>query len=267
MPNLSYTIAAYVPFQKILSANINQDKTDIKNRINWSGSALDITTGLDGTNIQSTTAIAEVKAALTTQNVTVTATTGQGTNGNNITLAFTSGATAGSEVVTVVGTAISVQIATGVSTATQVVAALNNSTAATAYIVASGVSASTVSTAGALSLSGGISAGGLTRSTKMSLDYANWVVVNNSSGQMSSVPQLGITQGGTGLNVVIANQSAGDVVQINATKTAFTLGPPTAVPSSLKFINSTIFHKGIKWHLILLQFLLEHHIQHISQPG
>lgn len=236
MPNLTYTISAYVPFTKILSANINQDKTDIQNRLNWTGSG--VATGLDGTNIQSTTAIAEVKAALTTQAVTVTATTGQGTNGNSITLAFTAGAVAGSEVVTVVGTAVSVQVSSGVSTAAQVVTALNAAgSSSLAYITASGVAGSTVATAGALSLTGGINAGGLQRPTKLSLDYANWVVVNNSSGQMSSIPQLGISQGGTGLNIVPASQNSGDVIQINSAKTAITIGAPTAVAASLRIFQ------------------------------
>ncbi len=52
---LNYTVAAYQPFTKILSANINQDKTDIKNRINWAGGT-SATTGLGDDNIQSVTA-------------------------------------------------------------------------------------------------------------------------------------------------------------------------------------------------------------------
>lgn len=52
---LTYTVAPYVPFTKILSANANQDKTDIQNRINWAGGT-DATTGLGDDNIQSNTA-------------------------------------------------------------------------------------------------------------------------------------------------------------------------------------------------------------------
>lgn len=48
---LTYTVAPYQPFTKILSANANQDKTDIKNRINWDGTTN--TTGLGDDNIQS----------------------------------------------------------------------------------------------------------------------------------------------------------------------------------------------------------------------
>lgn len=57
-----------------------------------------------------------------------------GAAGNGVTVAYTIGATAGSEVVTVVGSAISVQIAAGVSTQTQVKAALDASSPAHALI-------------------------------------------------------------------------------------------------------------------------------------
>lgn len=52
---LTYTVSAYTPFTKILSANINQDKADIRSRINWAGGS-DATTGLGDDNIQGITA-------------------------------------------------------------------------------------------------------------------------------------------------------------------------------------------------------------------
>ncbi len=52
---LTYTVSPYVPFQKILSANINQDKTDIQSRINWAGGT-SATTGLGDDNLQSVAA-------------------------------------------------------------------------------------------------------------------------------------------------------------------------------------------------------------------
>lgn len=52
---LVYTVTPYVPFTKILSASVNQDKTDIQNRLNWSGGT-DATTGLGDDNLQSNTA-------------------------------------------------------------------------------------------------------------------------------------------------------------------------------------------------------------------
>lgn len=53
--SLVYTVPPYIPFTKILSANANQDKTDIQNRINWAGGT-SATTGLGDDNVQSNTA-------------------------------------------------------------------------------------------------------------------------------------------------------------------------------------------------------------------
>jgi hypothetical protein len=78
-----------------------------------------------------------------------------GAAGNSITVAFTGGGVAGSEVVSVVGTAISVQIASGTSTITQVRTALNASALSNVLILASGTSSSTMTTAAAIALSGG----------------------------------------------------------------------------------------------------------------
>lgn len=83
------------------------------------------------------------KASLALGTVTYTAVTA-GTAGNLITIAFTAGGTAGSEVVTVVGTAISVQIdATPVtgSTGTQVAAAIAASVPAAALVSSAGTDA------------------------------------------------------------------------------------------------------------------------------
>jgi hypothetical protein len=78
-----------------------------------------------------------------------------GTEGNSITLAYTTGGTAGAEVVTVSGNAISVQIESGVSTITQVRTALNASVAAAALATFTGTSATTVAAAAATSFSSG----------------------------------------------------------------------------------------------------------------
>jgi hypothetical protein len=85
--------------------------------------------------IQSRTlvAIAAVKATKVIQDLTFLADTA-GNAGNSITVRFTTGGTAGSELVTVVGSAITVQIASGVSTATQVKAAIDGSVAAAALV-------------------------------------------------------------------------------------------------------------------------------------
>ena len=74
-----------------------------------------------------------VSAAIQIQSIQYQA-VATGTGGNAITIAYTTGATAGSEVVTVVSNAISVQIASGLSTATQIAAAI----AASVSVAASG---------------------------------------------------------------------------------------------------------------------------------
>lgn len=52
MPALVYTVSPFVPFTKILSADVNQYFTDIKSRVNWAGGT-SATTGLNDDNIQS----------------------------------------------------------------------------------------------------------------------------------------------------------------------------------------------------------------------
>lgn len=69
--------------------------------------------------------IVAVKASKTIQDLIYTAKTA-GSAGNNITIAYTTGGTKGSEVVTKVGNAISVQIASGASTATEIKTAVDN---------------------------------------------------------------------------------------------------------------------------------------------
>lgn len=93
-------------------------------------------------------------STLTTQGVTLTANE-WGPDGDDISIAFTAGATAGSEVVTVVGTAISVQIEDGVSTVTQVRTAINASGEAAALVTATGTDSATLSAAAADNLENG----------------------------------------------------------------------------------------------------------------
>lgn len=85
-------------------------------------------------------------ATLVNNGITWTAVT-MGAAGNNITVALVAGGTAGAEVVTVSGNAISVQIESGVSTRTQVLTAVQASAPASALVsisVASGGTAATL---------------------------------------------------------------------------------------------------------------------------
>lgn len=89
----------------------------------------------DGTNNATATIYDSTLGTLTLQNIVLTSLpTIAASTSNKITLAFTGGATAGAEVVTVSGNAISVQIETAVSTATQVKAALDAKAEATALV-------------------------------------------------------------------------------------------------------------------------------------
>lgn len=91
-------------------------------------------------------------ASLVDNGITYTAVR-MGAAGNSITVALVAGGTAGAEVVTVTGNAISVQIESGVSTRTQVKTAIDGSAAAAALVgvsVASGGTAATLMAATAL---------------------------------------------------------------------------------------------------------------------
>lgn len=119
---------------------------------------------------------APVAATLVNQGVTLTA-VAKGSSGNSITYALTAGGTAGSEVVSVVGNAISVQIESGVSTVTQVRTAINASGAAAALVTATGTSGSTVTAPlTATALSGG----------------ANGIGSNNMGSLVSSISRSGV---------------------------------------------------------------------------
>lgn len=98
-----------------------------------------------------------VKASASIEDITYTAKLG-GEPGNNITVALTAGGTAGAEVVTVVGNAISIKIQSGTSTATQVSTAIGASDAALALItsVITGSPSGAQSSHSAVNLSGGL---------------------------------------------------------------------------------------------------------------
>lgn len=97
-----------------------------------------------------------VAAFLVVQDLTYTADV-RGTAGNSITIEYTGGGTAGAEVVTVVGNAISVQIQDTVSTATEIKTAVDASVAASALIsvAVSGVGGNAQTIAAATPLASG----------------------------------------------------------------------------------------------------------------
>ena len=79
-----------------------------------------------------------------------------GTPGNSISVSFTAGGTAGSEVVTVVGSAISVQIQSGVSTATQIKTKLDASAPAAALISTVVTTSGAMAAPATVTLTGGV---------------------------------------------------------------------------------------------------------------
>jgi len=111
-------------------------------------------------SMDSVTPYAGVPASLVIQDLTIAADT-PGSFLNGVTVEYTGGGTAGSEVVSLAGLALSVQIESGVSTATQIAAALN------AYapfiqnlnVTISGVGSNPQVTQAATNLAGGVDAG------------------------------------------------------------------------------------------------------------
>lgn len=97
-----------------------------------------------------------VNASLIVQDLTYTA-VDPGPDGDDITITYTTGGTAGMEVVTVLGTDISIQIDDGVSTATQVKAAFDAESDATdlASVVISGTGSDAQVAASETPLAGG----------------------------------------------------------------------------------------------------------------
>ncbi len=106
---------------------------------------------------------AETAAARTFQSaLTLTAVANLGSGGNSITLTLTAGGAHGAEVVTVVGTAISIQIESTVSTATEIKAAFDLSAAAIALATAtleSGHETDALAAATVLPLQNGVTGG------------------------------------------------------------------------------------------------------------
>lgn len=102
---------------------------------------------------------AETASSQVKGGVTITAVAGLGAGGNSITLTYTTGGTAGAEVVSVVGNDISVQIQSTVSTITQVRTAINAFPAAAALVTATGTSGTAVAAATVTSNTGGITGG------------------------------------------------------------------------------------------------------------
>jgi hypothetical protein len=165
-------------------------------------------------------------ASKVTQGLTLTAVddpNGVDTNGNNITLTITGGATAGSEVVTVVGNAITVQVQSGVSTVTQVRTAMQASTPCTALVTTTGTSSSTVATASAVSLTGGVTG------------------VTATSGGVDSVFAAGIIAGNSLITISSHSLWNGEVIRTPATSGTLATGLVAATNYYVYISSSSTF--------------------------
>ena len=163
-------------------------------------------------------------AALTSQGVTYTAVT-MGTYGNGITITITGGGTAGAEVVTVVGKAISVQVQSGVSTVTQVRTAVNASTPAAALVTATGTSSSTVATHAAQNLATGTD-----------------TTLNTTSSGTLQIPMT-IAQTGTGIFTITLADSYPALIGANITlqKTTGTDAMAQLISSDVTTAKTVVF--------------------------
>ncbi|MCH9664414.1 MAG: hypothetical protein K0U41_01020 [Gammaproteobacteria bacterium] len=121
------------------------------------GFAQDAYIGGETRLLQAVTGVEQL-AALVVGDITYTAKTGSGINGNLISIAYVDGGTAGSEVVTVTGNAISVSMDADASTATQIKAAIDGTAAATALVdnAITGTGSNAQAAAAAANLVGGL---------------------------------------------------------------------------------------------------------------
>jgi hypothetical protein len=155
----------------------------------------------------------------TIQDITYTAVTA-GTSGNSVSVAYTTGGTAGSEAVSVVGSAISVQIQSGVSTARQVLAAVNNSASALALVSASitGTATNVQTAPASVTLSGGsvtlqtpddsmqlVYEGTIAGSTRTIQDLTYTSVLVGTSGNLVTIAYTGSGTAGAEVVTVTGN--------------------------------------------------------------
>lgn len=151
--NISPTVTAFTGNASVNGISVSGTYGTMNSGSGWQGLNINptITSAryAAGLNVvmDNVTPYAGVQSVLVEQDLTFTF-TNVGDN-NNYTLEYTSGGTAGSEVVTILGQAITIQIDSGVSTATQIKAAADGSPMASAITTTiSGVGSNTQTTFG-----------------------------------------------------------------------------------------------------------------------
>lgn len=123
----------YTPIITGLSSSFQLRGAVIRDKL-WLTNGSDAVRVFDGTNVA--VLDGSILAQVVIQDMTYKAVANSGISPSQITIAYTTGGTAGSEVVTVNGSDISVQIQSGVSTNGQILSAINASPAALALVSA-----------------------------------------------------------------------------------------------------------------------------------
>lgn len=165
--------------------------------------------------------LAAAKASLTVGGVLVLTAESTGTAGNSVRFKFTSGAVAGSEVVTVSTNDVSVQIAEGVSTYQQVYAALHADSAVEALVDLSGAGPAWSNVARVAHMPAFVALSGGVAATAPSVTVQDIKVASKTTGTSKNGKTVTYTTGATAGSEVVSLATENMTVQIeNSVSTA-----------------------------------------------
>lgn len=227
-------------FSRVVKGMVSESITfslpgDGKAQFKAEGFAQDVYVAGQSELAQAVTGAAQIASKII-QDLTISA-DASGQSGNNISVAYTTGGTAGSEVVTVVGNAISVQIEDGVSTATQVKAAIDGfpASAALVSVVISGVGGNAQVAVASQYLSGGLGAMDIKVSDGEGerFEVGGYIdIVNETDGNTILVSARQIVAIGTGQNADILTLGGAALGAIAAGRIVFGHAPTSHNPIS-----------------------------------
>ena len=221
--NLNPTITAFTGNSGVNAITVAGNFGTMGANSSWNG--LNINSTIDearyaagvNVNMDNATPYAGVQSSVVFQDLTLTF-TNPGDN-NSYTLEYTPGGTAGSEVVSILGQAISVQIDSGVSTATQIKAAIDGSPASTAITTTiSGVGSNTQVTAGPTNFANGENPGSIYAGQfkgAVTIDGPLSFTGGLTIGQLSAFSMFTVVDGGgnpTSNNTMISQVNAAGTV-------------------------------------------------------
>lgn len=145
-----------------------------------------------------------------------------GLSGNGDTISFTTGASAGAEVVSVSGSAVSIQIANGVSTATQIKAAFDASAAA------DGAAATGTITYGSPSNGDTVVVNGTVLTKAAAGGAAAFSTIGELEALIEALTGINASENGTVITITAAAKgTAGNAITLAKTGTALVLSGPT----------------------------------------